>query len=298
MQQLITPTTPISELIHNYPQVVDVLTTEYNFYCARCLLAGFDTLEEGAKLHQITGDDFTALLNHINQVAAQEIDTFKNKPLETVPTPQTISTQSAERYQTHNHDKIMIINLNNCYFYGPGIKDWTKLFELWHKEYQILPSQYFNEFNKLRRDWQRGHLSWVDLVDQLGKHVNVTWTNQANTFLEAAYIPQRARPITETIEKLAIDKQELWGILAIGKEQLAKLKQKGWLLPWRKLIVSFESGLLAEDHNMGNHLQSLLGNRLANATYYDTSTLNNKQIGQSRIATVKADYNLYKQLGN
>ena len=64
----ITGTTLISEIIENYPLAADYLIDEYEFYCFNCLMAGFETLEEGCLVHGIEGKDFSDLLKEINKL--------------------------------------------------------------------------------------------------------------------------------------------------------------------------------------------------------------------------------------
>ena len=56
----------ILNLTETYPQVVDFLINEYDFHCIGCIMAGFETLEEGAAGHNITGKDFEEMLTALN----------------------------------------------------------------------------------------------------------------------------------------------------------------------------------------------------------------------------------------
>jgi len=58
----------IAEIVECYPVVVDYLINEYEFHCINCVLAGFETLEEGAQVHGITGSEFKKLLNKLNSL--------------------------------------------------------------------------------------------------------------------------------------------------------------------------------------------------------------------------------------
>jgi len=62
------PDMPISELVENYPEVVDVLQRDYEFHCVNCILSGFDTLEAGAEVHGIVGEEFEDLLKHLEEI--------------------------------------------------------------------------------------------------------------------------------------------------------------------------------------------------------------------------------------
>lgn len=57
----------ISELMDLYPDAADYLVENYDFYCIGCLMADFETLEEGAYRHGIENKDFEKLLKEINK---------------------------------------------------------------------------------------------------------------------------------------------------------------------------------------------------------------------------------------
>ncbi len=62
------PNMQISDLIDTYPQLVDVLTEDYEFHCVNCLFSGFDNLIEGAGLHGIEGEDFQDMVEHLESI--------------------------------------------------------------------------------------------------------------------------------------------------------------------------------------------------------------------------------------
>jgi hybrid cluster-associated redox disulfide protein len=73
----IDPQMNIQDFIMEYPQLVDVLSEEYGFHCVNCLFSSFDTLIEGAAIHQIEGDDFVEMINHLESLINDEkIDTL------------------------------------------------------------------------------------------------------------------------------------------------------------------------------------------------------------------------------
>lgn len=69
---VITGDVSIADLVELYPQVVDFLIIEYGFHCVSCFLAGYENLEEGAKVHGIVGEDFQDMLKDINKIANGE----------------------------------------------------------------------------------------------------------------------------------------------------------------------------------------------------------------------------------
>ncbi len=61
----IDPQMPISELVAKFPEIGELLVKKYGFHCVGCFLADFETLEEGAEVHGITGVDFTAMIKDL-----------------------------------------------------------------------------------------------------------------------------------------------------------------------------------------------------------------------------------------
>ncbi|MEP7104177.1 MAG: DUF1858 domain-containing protein [Candidatus Dojkabacteria bacterium] len=62
----------INALIEAYPVVVDILQEEYEFHCVNCMFSEFDTLENGAILHGIEGEDFNDMVEHLEKVINKE----------------------------------------------------------------------------------------------------------------------------------------------------------------------------------------------------------------------------------
>ena len=64
----ITGDIKISDLVEQFPTAVNYLVTEYQFHCVNCFVSDYETLEEGAKVHGIEGEDFVALLEELNEI--------------------------------------------------------------------------------------------------------------------------------------------------------------------------------------------------------------------------------------
>lgn len=64
----INKNTGIEELIESDPEMNDVLY-EYGLYCGNCFAAGWDTLEEGAKMHGLEDDEIEELIQELNKKA-------------------------------------------------------------------------------------------------------------------------------------------------------------------------------------------------------------------------------------
>lgn len=60
--------TSIGDLMEADPEMDDILY-EYGLYCGNCFAAGFDTLEEGAKMHGLEDDEIKELIQELNKKA-------------------------------------------------------------------------------------------------------------------------------------------------------------------------------------------------------------------------------------
>ena len=60
--------TGIEEIIEANPEMNEVLY-EYGLYCGNCFAAGWDTLEEGAKMHGLEDDEIEELIQELNKKA-------------------------------------------------------------------------------------------------------------------------------------------------------------------------------------------------------------------------------------
>lgn len=68
----------ISKLIELHPEVVEMLVTEWGFHCVNCIISNFETLEQGAQTHGITGIDFEVMMEMINDIVKAKIDKNNN----------------------------------------------------------------------------------------------------------------------------------------------------------------------------------------------------------------------------
>ncbi len=57
--------TLINDLVAEYPDMAEILINEYGFHCIGCFASQFETLEEGAMVHGIGGEDYEELLNYL-----------------------------------------------------------------------------------------------------------------------------------------------------------------------------------------------------------------------------------------
>ncbi len=66
--------TAIEDLIEENPEMNDVLY-EYGLYCGNCFAAGWDTLEEGAKMHGLEDDEIEELIGELQRKADEAKNT-------------------------------------------------------------------------------------------------------------------------------------------------------------------------------------------------------------------------------
>jgi len=58
----------LAELVTVYPELVNVLMEDYGLHCVSCFAAGFDTLEEGAKIHGYDDADIEKMVKRLNSL--------------------------------------------------------------------------------------------------------------------------------------------------------------------------------------------------------------------------------------
>lgn len=68
---VITRYDQLSIIMEECPRAVELLT-EYGLHCASCFASGFDTLEIGAQMHNMTEDEMIEMINEINTQLEKE----------------------------------------------------------------------------------------------------------------------------------------------------------------------------------------------------------------------------------
>ena len=63
----VNKSTKIANLVFAYPEVADVLI-DYGLHCVGCFASAFDTIEDGAKVHEMSDEDIEELLERIKEV--------------------------------------------------------------------------------------------------------------------------------------------------------------------------------------------------------------------------------------
>ncbi len=64
----IDPDMNLQDFILEYPHLVEVLAEDYGFHCVNCMFSGWDTLREGAAIHQIFDKDFDEMITRLETI--------------------------------------------------------------------------------------------------------------------------------------------------------------------------------------------------------------------------------------
>ncbi len=63
----ITKDMNLGEVVFKYPEAAEVLT-DYGLSCVGCFASSFDTIEQGAKIHELSDEELGEMLERINEV--------------------------------------------------------------------------------------------------------------------------------------------------------------------------------------------------------------------------------------
>ena len=64
---VITRDMNLGEVVFKYPEAAEVLT-DYGLSCVGCFASSFDTIEQGAKIHQLSDEELEEMIERINEV--------------------------------------------------------------------------------------------------------------------------------------------------------------------------------------------------------------------------------------
>jgi len=64
---IITKDMNLGEVVFKYPEAAEVLT-DYGLSCVGCFASSFDTIEQGAKIHQLSDEELQEMIDRINEV--------------------------------------------------------------------------------------------------------------------------------------------------------------------------------------------------------------------------------------
>lgn len=65
--EIITRKTNIADLIANHPEAADILMA-FGLHCVGCFASHFDTIEEGANVHQMLDEEIDEMIEELNAV--------------------------------------------------------------------------------------------------------------------------------------------------------------------------------------------------------------------------------------
>jgi len=65
--------TNIAELVFAHPEAEEILAA-FGLHCASCFAAGFDTLEQGAKIHGMLDEEIEEMIEEVKTVIKQSKD--------------------------------------------------------------------------------------------------------------------------------------------------------------------------------------------------------------------------------
>jgi len=57
----------LGEVVEKHPEIAEVLI-DYGLHCIGCPASGYDTIEDGAKLHGLSDKEIKEMLERINEV--------------------------------------------------------------------------------------------------------------------------------------------------------------------------------------------------------------------------------------
>ena len=65
----VTRETNMAELVQMHSEAVEVLM-DYGLHCVGCALMAYDTVEQGAKIHNMTDEEIDEMVERLNEVVA------------------------------------------------------------------------------------------------------------------------------------------------------------------------------------------------------------------------------------
>lgn len=64
---VITKDMNLGEIVFKYPEAAEVFT-DYGLHCAGCAASSFDTVEMGAKIHNLSDEEIDEMIERVNEV--------------------------------------------------------------------------------------------------------------------------------------------------------------------------------------------------------------------------------------
>lgn len=70
----ITEKSMISQIIDQYPELAEVLMTDYGFHCIGCQFAAIETIEDGALSHGMKKREIKEMVDNLNELILKGFD--------------------------------------------------------------------------------------------------------------------------------------------------------------------------------------------------------------------------------
>ncbi len=67
-KRIITKDRNLADVIFKWPDTAEIFL-DYGLHCVGCIAAGFDTIEVGAKVHNLTEEEIEEMMTRVNEVA-------------------------------------------------------------------------------------------------------------------------------------------------------------------------------------------------------------------------------------
>ena len=67
-KRIITKDRNLADVIFKWPDTAEIFL-DYGLHCVGCIAAGFDTIEVGAKVHNLTEEEIEEMVTRVNEVA-------------------------------------------------------------------------------------------------------------------------------------------------------------------------------------------------------------------------------------
>ena len=67
-KRIITKDMNLADVIFKWPDTAEIFL-DYGLHCVGCIAAGFDTIEVGAKVHNLTEEEIEEMMTRVNEVA-------------------------------------------------------------------------------------------------------------------------------------------------------------------------------------------------------------------------------------
>jgi len=67
-KQAVTKDMNLADVIFKWPATAEVFL-DYGLHCVGCIAAGFDTIEKGAKIHNLSEEEIEEMVSRVNEAA-------------------------------------------------------------------------------------------------------------------------------------------------------------------------------------------------------------------------------------